>query len=80
MCRRTVSEIELQAAVHLLSTLRQLCGFCTISEEAALAFAGAIAVDNLADEMRGIYEIKWRRQVQEEGVLKKEEHLLVVSM
>lgn len=44
------------ASVQRLSALRAICGFRTISEEAALVIAGMLPIDIMADEMARIYD------------------------
>lgn len=43
------------STVHRLGAIRVVCGFRTISDEAALVLAGTLPIDILADEMRRTY-------------------------
>lgn len=53
------------SSVYRLTALRTICGFRTISEDAAYVLAGMIPIDILADEMTRIY----RRKSISNGVL-----------
>lgn len=55
-------------SVNRLSALRAICGYRTISDEAAFVIAGIIPVDILADEMKRVYD----RCVRQANVDKKE--------
>ena len=43
------------SSVYLLSTIRRISDFRTMSHEAVLVFAKTIPIDILADEMKRIY-------------------------
>lgn len=66
------------ASVYRLSALRTICGFRTISDDAAGVIAGAIPIDILADEMS---RIAGRRAVDEAAreQVKKEERSISLA-
>ena len=46
------------SSVYRISALRTICGYRTISHDAALVIAGMIPIDILADEVARIYQRK----------------------
>lgn len=60
-------------SVYRLCALRAICGYRTISDDAAFVLAGMIPVDIMADEMRRVYERIIRQPDESKGKIRMEE-------